>query len=147
MIRHPLAVISLISLFAVSHAQDEQANDIDYYDMADSFSKCAALNDVMARMITTTEEEFIEHVLHMNSNGARVVALDMAIAGGYKKELVESLYEGHYAKFRDLVETSYAAGKSNALEDLQPEMEQCTILQEFQAEYIKEKRKQIYKSE
>ena len=119
--------------------------DIDYYKMANLFAKCEAIYNHLAMAQTSNQKEYEENILHQIANGSRVVAVDFARAGGYKDDLVDSLYGTHLSMYNTLAKTSVAANRLEEYEKiLDKDLAICTELNKFQAEYIDDIKKQIY---
>ncbi len=136
-----LLILILILFVAPCFGEEE----IDYYKFTNLFAKCAAVYNHLALSQTSTEKEYEEHMLHQIANGSTVVALDFARTGGYKDELVTSLYDTHMSMYKTLEKSSIAANNLDEYEKtLKEDLDLCVELNKFQAEYIDEKKKQIY---
>ena len=136
-----LTMVALLLLSGAIQAEEK----IDYFSFSDSFAECSALQNTLARFVTSSEEEYLNHYLHQVANGAFVVAADFAVAGGYKKELATSQYELHYSKFQSLLKAT--PNNFSSFENaVKQNLDKCIELSSLQADLIVEKRKKMYKS-
>lgn len=134
-------LVVLLSLFSHAYA----AGNEDTYELVSGFAECAAIQNILAMTVTSSKEEYLNHFLHQTANGALIAAMEFSDYGGYKKDLVDSLYEGHFSKLVALKKAAIELGDpAEWNHEIDSKMSMCGELNKIQTEIIKEKRKQIY---
>jgi len=112
-------VISLLFVL-LSSSSAVYAENEDTYEMVDSFAECAAIQNVLAMIVSKSEEEYLNHFLHQAANGALITAMEFSDFGGYKEDLVEVLYGGHFSR---LVALRKGYAETNNIEGWNKEIE------------------------
>ncbi len=138
-------LLSLLVMLPAS-ANELQLSKEEAYQRVDDFTKCAAIQNLLALTLSNTEEEYNNHFLHMAANGSKIAAQVLGSMGGYKEELVDSLYEVHYSRFIALLKSHLAAKDSEGWNKsiLEPTLAYCAVLNELQAAIVQEVRKEAY---
>ena len=136
-----LAAVLLV-LFASAASADDSINKDDAYDLINEFSRCAAILDALARLTSSSAEEFAENTLHETANGARVTAMMLALAADLNDSIAENLYESHTNWLNTALRLRTEAGTAEQFisEDITPEIDRCAELNKLQGEIIKQLR-------
>ena len=129
--------LAFISVHAV------HAEGFDYYPHIKKYAKCEAVQNVMANIISESEEEFYQHELHHASIDSRIVALEFARAGQYKEGLVDELYNTYLDEYRSQLRQGDDVDKFVAA--LRPLVNKCQQLNEMQSDVIARKKQQYIK--
>ncbi len=129
--------------FVMSHAV--QAEGFDYYAQVNKYAKCEAVLNVMANILSESEEEFYNHEQHHASLDARVVALELAKAGNFEQAMVGEIYNTYLNEYRDQLKLSEDVEKFIVL--LRPHVKKCRRLNDMQSDIIARKKKQYLEND
>lgn len=132
--------IALISL----NAGTVLAEEFDYYAHINKYVKCEAIQNVVANIVSESEQEFYQHELHHASLDSRIVALEFAKAGNYKEAMVAELYNTYLDEYRSQLKGSQDVEKFVAA--LRPHVSTCQRLNDMQSDIIERKKQQRIKS-
>jgi len=120
------------------------AAGFDYYAHINKYTKCEALQNVVANISSESEQDFYQHESHHASLDSRIIALELAKAGKYEEWLVDELYSTYLDEYRDLLKQSEDVSVFAA--SLKPHAEKCRQLNEMQEDIIRRKREQNAKA-
>ena len=129
-----------ISLTIISISSYAKPND-PLYEAAEGLAKCAAFKNTLAINMTNSDAEYKEHFLHGSATGAKIASSHLMKSLGYKDEFTESIYQGAFLKYQNLVQLG---GLNQFLADSSHLMTNCKNLNELQVAIITELRKQVY---
>ena len=110
------------------------AEGFDYYLHINKYTKCEAVQNVMANIASESEQEFYQHELHHASLDSRIVALEFAKAGQYEEGLVAELYNTYLDEYRKQLKESQDVEVFVAA--LQPYVQECERLNDMQLDVI-----------
>lgn len=130
-----IGLLSSAALFA-----DEKA---DFQQVADAFSECAALQNTMAEIILKKDAEHSQ-ALRQAASDASIVATDMLVAGGFKKERGKQQYDTHFNRFQALLDASATRSYQAFTTEVKPTIATCAALYDIQTSLMSERRKQNY---
>jgi hypothetical protein len=130
--------------FFLTFSQAVFAGGFVYYAHINKYTKCEALQNVLANILSESEQEFYQHEAHHDSLDSRIVALEFAGASNYKESLVDELYASYLDEYRALLKESEDVEVFAA--SLKLPAEKCHQLNEMQADIILRKRKQNEKA-
>lgn len=116
------------------------AEGFDYYAHINKYTKCEALQNVVANIASESEQEFYQHESHHASLDSRIIALEFAKAGNYEEGMVDELYFTYLDEYRNLLEKSEEVEVFAA--SLKPHAEKCRQLNEMQEDIIRRKREE-----
>jgi hypothetical protein len=131
-------------LVLLAFSQSINAGEFDYYAHINKYTKCEALQNVIANILSQSEQEFYQHESHYASLDSRIIALEFAKAGNHEKWLVNELYYTYLDEYRALLKQSEDVEVFAA--SLRPHAEKCRQLNEIQEDIIRRKREQSYKA-
>ena len=135
--------IYLWSIFlAFSHGV--YAEGFDYFAHINKYTKCEALQNVIANISSESEQDFYQHESHHDSLDSRIIALEFAGAGNYKESLVNKLYASYLDEYRVLLKESDDVDMFAA--SLKSPAKKCRQLNEMQEDVIRRKREQNKKA-
>ncbi|MDW3095636.1 MAG: hypothetical protein R8G33_08185 [Gammaproteobacteria bacterium] len=140
-----MAIIKSVSTQAVvfvgiCFCQNIFAEGFDYYEHINKYTKCEAVQNVVANILSETEEKFYQHESHHASLDSRIIALEFARAGKYEEGLIDELYHTYLDAYRDLLEQSEDVEKFTA--SLKPQVTKCKKLNEMQEDILRRKRQE-----
>lgn len=114
------------------------ADGFDYFAQIKKYTKCEAVQNVMANILSESEQEFYQHELHYASLDSRIVALELAKAGGYQAEHIDELFLTYLNEYRNQLEQNEEVDTFIAA--LRPHVKKCRRLNEMQKDIIERKR-------
>ncbi len=122
-----------LTLSILFFAESSFAAGFDYYAHINKYTKCEALQNVVANISSESEQQFFQHESHHDSLDSRIIALELAKAGNYQQGLVEELYSTYLDEYRDLLKQSEDVEVFAA--SLRPQAEKCRQLNENAGRY------------
>lgn len=132
-------------VFAVFLSCNVSSEGFDYYAHINKYTKCEALQNVVANIESESEQEFYQHASHHASLDSRIIALELASAGNYEEGMVDELYFTYLDEYRDLLKNSEEVEAFAA--SLKPHVAKCRQLNEMQEDIIRRKREEQSKAE
>ena len=131
-------------LLFLSLFQSAYAEGFDYYAHINEYTKCEALQNVIANISSESEQEFYRHESHHASLDSRIIALEFAKAGNYEESVVDELYGTYLDEHREMLKKSEDIEVFAA--SLRPHAEKCQQLNEMQEDIIRRKREEDSKA-
>lgn len=138
-----LSEATLAFILLVWFINTSQAEGFDFYAHVNKYTKCEAVQNVMANISSESEQEFYQHELHHASLDSRIVALEFARAGQYEEGLVDELYNTYLDEYRKQLKDSQDVDKFVAA--LHPHVKECRRLNAMQSDVIARKKQQRLK--
>ncbi len=114
------------------------AEGFDYYAQVNKYAKCEAVLNVMANILSESEQAFYQHELHHASLDARIVALEFAKAGNYQEQVVNEIFTTYLDEYRNQLKLNEDVEKFIAA--LRPHVKKCQQLNAMQSDIIKRKK-------
>lgn len=141
---------SSISAFLVAGgllimAMTVHAEGFDFYAQVNKYAKCEAVLNVMANILSDSEEEFYRHEFHHASLDSRVIALEFAKAGDLETGLVDEIFATYLDEYRNQLEINDDVEKFIAA--LRPYAKTCRRLNAMQSDVIARKKQQAIQGE
>ena len=136
---------SCLLLLFLSLFQSAYAEGFDYYAHINKYTKCEALQNVIANISSESEQEFYRHESHHASLDSRIIALEFAKAGNYEESVVDELYGTYLDEYREMLKKSEDIEVFAA--SLRTHAEKCQQLNEMQEDIIRRKREENSKAE
>lgn len=139
-----MRLFRLIIIAVAVSAQHAPAGEFDYMGQIKKYVKCEAVQNVAANILSKSEEEFHQHELNHASLDSRIVAMELARAGGYTSEHIDELYYVYLSEYRKILQASENQEEVDSfLKSLGPQIEKCEDLIEMQADIIEQKKNNI----
>ncbi len=135
--------IQVLAFMSISFCQNIFAEGFDYYAHINKYSKCEAVQNVVANILSESEEEFYQHEYHHASLDSRIIAIEFAKAGKYEEGLIDELYYTYLDEYRSLLKESEDVEKF--VSSLRPEVAKCEKLNEMQEDILRRKRQEKFK--
>lgn len=129
-----------ICVVLITMSNSVLAEGFDYYAQVNKYAKCEAILNVMANILSESEQEFYNHELHHASLDARVVALEFAKAGKYEQAMVGEIYNTYLDEYRDQLKLNEDVEKF--ISALRPHVKKCRRLNDMQSDVIARKKNQ-----
>ena len=131
-------------LVFLTFSQAVYAEGFDYYAHINKYTKCEALQNVLANILSESEQEFYQHESHHDSLDSRIIALEFAGAGNYEESLVDELYSSFLDEYRVLLQESEDVEVFAA--SLRSPAKKCHQVNEMQEDVMRRKREQNEKA-
>ena len=135
---------SCLLLLFLSLFQSAYAEGFDYYAHLNKYTKCEALQNVIANISSESEQEFYRHESHHASLDSRIIALEFAKAGNHEESVVNELYGTYLDEYREMLKKSEDIEVFAA--SLRTHAEKCQQLNEMQEDIIRRKREEDSKA-
>ena len=138
-----MRLFKLLFIVFVSATHIASADGFDYLGQIKKYVKCEAIQNVAANIESESEEEFHQHELNHASLDSRIVAMELAKAGGYSSEQVSELYYVYLSEYRKILQESEdQSDVDNFLRSLRPLIDECERLIAMQSDLIKSRKNQ-----
>ena len=142
-----LRTVLLLSLTMSSYLFSPQglAYSYDNYELIKRYVKCAALQNVVANILSNSEEEFYRHDLHRSAQDSTIVAKELVnTSRRYSQSMMNDLYATYLEEYRRIVQSDeQGEDLSFFLNSVRPQVEQCKRHNELQADIIQRKKQTV----
>ena len=133
-----IALGLIVTPFIITHA-------IDYQAQIKKYAQCEALQNVVANVLSQSEEEYLKHELHLAAKDSRIVMQEFVRVSGIAPEFAEELYAVYLDEYRKALIPN---GQDNQLDlfigNIRPQLNNCKELNEIQADIINRHKNRPY---
>ena len=120
-----------VASFSLAYAE------VNYQEQIKTYVRCEALQNVVASILSDSEEEFFQHELHHAANDSNVIAKHLTRIGDYREEVLDELYLIYLDEFQNDLLKRAENGEANLfMQDARPQLDRCEELNELQADII-----------
>ena len=110
----------------------------DNFNNIKKYAKCAALQNIVANILSETEQDFYRHEYHHAAQDSMIVAMEFVRISEYSKATLDELYGLYLDEYHKLLLPEQDSNNVAVfVENLRPQITQCKYLNELQADIIR----------